>query len=111
MTHLGSTNWVAIKRLLLYIYIYVYIPIYRDVQGCLSAKWLRILKNKNHMSSIFGLSIFFVEEPPPYLQQGDHKTAYVENIYTRLRLSEPQTARNMEKQKTTCPLFLNSPSF
>ena len=63
------------------------------------------------MSNIFGLSIFFVEEPPLYLLQGGRKTAFVENIYTRSRLRERQTAWNIEKQKTMCPLFLDSLSF
>ena len=52
-----------------------------------------------------------MEEPPPYLQQGGCKTAFVENIYRRSRLRERQTAWNMEKQKATCPLFLDFLSF
>ena len=46
------------------------------------------------MSYLFYDSLsFFVEEPPLYLQQGGCKTAFVKNIYRRLRLREHQTVK------------------
>ena len=66
---------------------------------------------KKHLFPIFGLSIFFVEEPPLYLQQGGRKTAFVENIYRRLRLRERQTAWNIENKINVSTNFLNFLSF
>ena len=35
------------------------------------------------ITAIFEFSIFFVEEPPLYLQQGGRKTAFVKKIYSK----------------------------
>merc|ERR1712175_53119 len=78
--------------------------IYREVRGCVRAKLLKISKNKNPMSNIFGLSIFFVEEPPLYLLQGGRKLALIIYtyiyipIYKHSRLRERQTASNIERR-------------
>jgi len=60
-------------------------------------------KTKNQVSNIFGLSIFFVEEPPLYLLQGGRKLALIiiyiyTSIKKRSRLRERQTASNIEKR-------------
>ena len=68
---LRSANRVAMKQLLS--------KIYTDVRGCVSAKQLGISKNKKTSAPIFRFSIFFVKDPPRYLQQCGHKTAlYIE---------------------------------
>ena len=59
------------------------------------------------MSNIFELSIFFVTDILLYLLQGGRKTAFVENIYTRSRLRERQTASNIEKRWNRWTDFLH----
>ena len=62
------------------IYIYLYIEMFEVAWEPNGSKYG---KTKKHVFPIFGFSIFFVEEPPLYLQQGGHKTAFVKNIYRR----------------------------
>merc|ERR1711989_262800 len=92
--------------------IYIYIYLYINIRGCVSAKRLRISKNAGNRCLIFlDYLSFFVTGSPPYLLQGGRKMAFVENIYTRSRLRERQTASNIEKQKNMCPIFLDYLSF
>merc|ERR1711872_855652 len=51
--------------------------IYRHSRLCENRTAENIKKQKNHVSNIFGLSIFFVEEPPLYLLQGGRKLALI----------------------------------
>ena len=59
----------------MYIYIYLYIDVRGEPNGS------KYTKTKNHLSNIFGLSIFFVEEPPQYLLQGGRKLSLIIYIY------------------------------
>merc|ERR1712212_1456146 len=61
------------------IIIYIYIYLYIDVRGEPNSS--KYTKTKNHLSNIFGLSFFFVEEPPQYLLQGGRKLALIIYIY------------------------------
>merc|ERR1712234_80585 len=55
----------------------MYIPIYRRLRLRENRTAEKYKKTKNQVSNIFGLSIFFVEEPPLYLLQGNHKLALI----------------------------------
>ena len=71
------------------------------------------------MSNIFGLSIFFVEEPPLYILQDGGKLAPIIYIYIYIfiylylssRLPEYWMAQNMAKQKNMGKIFLDYLSF
>merc|ERR1712212_465266 len=80
--------------------LYIFIPIFRKVRGCVRTERLKISKMKNQLSNIFGLSIFFVEEPPLYLLQGGRKSALIiTNIYIYINVRGCVSAKRLRISK------------
>ena len=71
-TFVSSTGWPWNGSYYIYIYIYLYIERRSRFHEPQTA-W-NIQKQKKHMNWFLGFPIFFVKEPPSYLQQGGHKT-------------------------------------
>ena len=68
------------RNMTVIIYIYLYIE---KFEVAWEPNGWKYWKTKNHVSNIFWLSIFFVEEPPLYLLQGSRKLApIIIYIYT-----------------------------